>query len=798
MIGKTVSHYKIISKLGEGGMGAVYLADDARLDRKVALKFLPPHLTNDAAALTRFEREAKSAAALQHPNIVTVYEIGEYEGGLFIAMAYIGGDRLSDLIEHKDMSMDRALDIATQVCDGLDEAHRAGIVHRDIKPDNILFDTSGRAMLADFGLATGVGMTKLTQEGSTVGTLHYMSPEQTSGETIDARSDIFSVGAILYEMITGQHAFAGDHVAAIVYSITNEDPQPLSRYNNDATPELERIVFKALSKDPQTRYQSTADLIADLRALRSVGSSAATGTTASLPPSTPGAQHVPTPSSTSQRDARPRWFVRGLVGAAALIVVAAGLGWWVFRDANETAPAEAINSIAVLPFAVPSGDSSVDFLGDGIAENVINSLATLPGLRVIPRSVAFRQRGRDDELEAVAKELDVRVIVTGRVSRRGDQLIVAVELTDVSELSQLWGNRFDTSIDEILTVESAIASRITDALRIELSGEEADRIVKRYTEVPAAHLAYMEARHAWGTRSAAGFQTALGLYDTAIAADPRFALAHAGKAETYVLMMLYIGTPAKYASLLRQEVDAAVRLDPELAQAYPVQGFVFAIEQRWSEADAAFRRAIELDPNYATAHHWSGVLSLAIGDLEGYLAQLEEARRLDPGSAIIATDVGTSLAFMGRVAEAEVVYNEVLEAYPTFWRAREGLGNVHWLAGRYEDAARTYERTRELCGDIAWMDGTLAMAYGKAGDLDRARHELQRMEERATGGTYVSPLGFARAYMGLGDMERCFQWLERAATERDPMFMIGVFRFYTEITADRRWPALEERMNYPE
>lgn len=779
-------------------MGAVYLAEDTNLDRKVALKFLPAHLINDPEALSRFEREAKSAAALHHPHIVTVYEIGEYDGGRFIAMAYIGGDRLSDVIAREKMTVDRVLEIAIQVCDGLDEAHRAGIVHRDIKPDNILFDTSERPMLADFGLASSVGLTRITKEGSTVGTLHYMSPEQVRGETVDARSDIFSVGAVIYEMITGRLAFAGDHSAAIMNSIANERPQPLLRYSNDVPPELERIVFKALSKDPQTRYQSTADLIADLKALRKDSRERLSNPgDAQLDPAS--ASRATSLSTGAGRTRSRRWVtVWGVVGAAALILVGVGASWWALRHSSGTTPSGKVSAIAVLPFAVPPGDSTVDFLGDGIAENVTNSLATLPDLRVIPRSVAFRQRGRDNELEAVAKELDVESIVTGRVSRRGDQLIVGVELTGVSPLSQLWGDRFDTSIDEILTVESTIARRITDALRIELSGEETERMTRRYTDVPAAHLAYMEARHAWGTRTAAGFQTALELYDKAVAADPNFALANASKAETYVLMILYLGSPEKYAPLLRNEVEAALRLDPELAQAYPVQGFVRVMERDWAGADAAFQRAIELDPDYATAHHWRGVFEMAIGHPEENLAAMETARRLDPGSAIIATDLGLALMGLGRLEEAEKVFNEVLEAYPTFSRAEEGVGVVRWFQGRDEEAVPFFERARKHSGEMAWSDGFIAAAYGKAGDLSRARQELKRMKERAASGYYVSPFGMACAYAGLGDMDRCFQWLDRAIAERDPILMVGVYRWFPDITEDPRWPALEARLDYPE
>jgi serine/threonine-protein kinase len=457
---------------------------------------------------------------------------------------------------------------------------------------------------------------------------------------------------------------------------------------------------------------------------------------------------------------------------------------------------QAIGAIAVLPFTNQSGDDEMGFLGDGIAENVINSLARLPDLRVIPRSTAFRHRGRDAELEVVAADLDVQGIVTGRVSRRGDRLVVGVELIDAQSVSQLWGERYDTSIDEILTVESDIAQRITDALRITLSGEQAADLGKRYTEVPSAHLAYMEARHAWGTRTAEGFRRSLELYDRAIAADPSFALAHASKAETYAMMTVYLGGASDYAAELREEVAAAIRLDPNLAEAYPVQGVVHLLDRNWADAERAFRKAIELNPDYATAHHWYGVYRLAIGDAEGRLRLMEEARRLDPGSLVITLDYAVTLLTVGRAGEARAIATELFEAAPAFWRAPEGLGSIDYHEGRYQDAILSFEQVLEMAGEIPWTDGLLAMAHGKAGNTERAREELERLEQRAETG-YVSPMGFARAYAGLGEMERCFEWLERAATEKDPVFAIGIARLYPEIVNDPRWPAFEQRMEFP-
>ena len=786
--GHSLSFYEILGPLGAGAMGEVYRAKDTRLDREVAIKVLPTHFAEDEDRLRRFEREAKSIASLNHPNVAQIYSVDQVDDTCFLVLELVPGETLEDRIARGPLPPDEAIDVCGQIADGLEAAHDAGVIHRDLKPANVRITPDGKVKVLDFGLAKPTGPNTesdsttdsvlATEAGRLLGTPTYMAPEQARGKPIDRRVDVWAFGCVLYECLTAERAFAGETIPDVLATVLQDEPD-WERLPVSTPAHVRELIERCVEKDPRQRLRDIGDARLELTRTRDA--------------------ETPRPAS-SATAVRVRRFA--LVGIALAL---AGGGWVVWdgaRSGGIEGPGAmgaigAIDSIAVLPFVNQSNDPGVDFLGDGIAENVINSLANLPSLRVVSRNTAFRQRGREDELETVAAELDVRVIVTGRVSRRGDQLIVGVELTDVVQQSQLWGHRFDTSIDDILTVESTIASQITDALRIKLSREQAEQIDKHVTQVPAAHLALMEGRYSWNTRTLTGFRAALDLYDKAIAADPGFALAHAYKAETYALMMLYIGSPDDYEPLLRLEVAAALRLDPNLPQAYPVQGFLLILELDWEGADAAFRRAIDLKPDYATAHHWYSVMFSAIGNLEEGLRRKKEARRLDPGSLIIAHDIAASLMMLDRLAEAEVIYNEVREASPTFWRPLEGLGLLYTRAGRFEDAIRSFERAQEITGEIAWVDGLVAWAYGNAGDLDRARQELQRMEERAANGSYVSPFGFARAYLGLGDMDRCFEWLDRAVTERDPLFVAGVFRNYPAILADPRWPALEQRMNYP-
>jgi serine/threonine protein kinase/tetratricopeptide (TPR) repeat protein len=788
--GQSLTFYEILGPLGAGGMGEVYRARDTRLEREVAIKVLPEELADDEERLRRFDREAKTLASLNHPNVAGIHGIDQVDEICFIAMELVPGEDLAARIARGPLPVNEALDVCHQIAEGLEAAHEAGVVHRDLKPANVRITPKGVVKLLDFGLAKPLrpetpdqGTTAaepdsalMTGEGLVLGTPTYMSPEQANGEPVDRRTDVWAFGCVLYECLTGTRVFSGGTTLSVIAAVMECQPD-WGALPRATPPAVERLLRRCLVKDPGERLRDIGEArLALIEAKRSETADAAAAAT------------------------RPQSRTLRVVMLIALALTLTFFVRWKFGRGSGDAGggSGSIEAVVVLPFTNESGDAAMDYLSDGIAESVINRLSSLPDLRVVPRSTAFRYRG--SEPEDVADELGVRGVVTGRVNRRGEHLIIGVELTDAAEVSQLWGDRFDTPLDEILSVESNIANRITEALRSTLSGggvDEADEVDGRYTKVPAAHLAYMEARHAWNTRSAGGFQRALELYDRAIAADPTFALAHASKAETYVMIMVYEGPPGALAPELQREVAAAIRLDPNLAEVYPALGFELILEQDWAGSEAAFQRAIELRPNYSIAHHWYSVYLLAIGDLEGRLRETEEARRLDPGSLIIATDVGYSLAFLRRTAEAAEVFREVLDASPGFWRALDGLACVDLLEGRYAEAARNYEAAREIAGELAWNDGLVAMAHGIAGNLDRAREELRILEQRAVTG-YVSPFGFARAYLGLGDMDRCFEWLERALTEHDPLFMVGLHYMHDAIAEDPRWPALERRMNFPE
>ena len=742
MIGKTISHYKILSELGKGAMGVVYKAQDLKLQRPVALKFLPSNSLGNEEAKARFLREARAAAALQHPNICTVYEIDEVDGRTFIAMAYLEGDELTKRIEKGPLSVERLLDVAIQVARGLQEAHSKGVVHRDIKPANIMDTTSGQAVLMDFGLAQlASAASKLTREGTTVGTSAYMSPEQTTGEKLDHRTDIWALGVVLYEMATGQVPFQGHYEQAILYSILNEAPEPITAVRTGVPPELERIANKCLAKRAGERYQTVSDLLADLSALKRSAESGA-GTR---------------PSSGS-KDARP--------------------------------------SIAVLPFENRSRGDEDEYFSDGISEDITSALGKVERMRVAPRSMAFQFKGKRPTPREVGAALNVGHVLEGSVRRSGNRVRINVELIAIEEGYQVWSERYDRVMEDVFEIQDEISQAIVEKLKVKLVGREKERLAKRYTENLQAYNLCLRGRYYWYRRTAETIQKAMGFYEQALAEDPDYALAHSGLADCHTSLGFY-GLLAPKEARLRAEAAAskALEIDPDLAAAHASIGAVKSLyDWNWAAGERAFRQAIELDPSYPVGHLWYSVFMLwPVGRLDEAYSEAKRAAELDPVTPIVNIVPGGLRVIQRQYDRAIAELQIMFELDPNYFWTHFFLGMAYLQKGEYGKAIAALKR-----GNLPPLrDGHLGYAYAVSDQPEKAR---ELVEELRAGSQpeHLAPYHLAVIYFGLEETDKAFEWLNKACDQRSPqLFWIKTLPELDSVRSDPRFQNILRRMNLP-
>ncbi len=660
--GTKLGRYEILSALGAGGMGEVYLAEDTKLDRRVALKILPETLAQDGERMRRFVREAKSTSALNHPNIITIYEIGESDNKHFIASEYIEGETLHSRLKTQPLNLKIALDIAIQVASALDAAHRAGIIHRDVKPENVMIRPDGFTKLLDFGIAkltekrtetdseASTAIKASTTPGTIIGTANYMSPEQARGKDIDARTDIFSFGVMLYEMLAGKLPFEGESALDVIGSILHKEFAPLSRTAPDAPRELQHIVEKCLRKDREERYQTAKDLLIDLKDVRrevefqnnlertaspnreESKTQIISATTADSANTTSSAEYV-----VSEIKQHKRGFSIGLI---ALLLASIGFGYWFFFSRALTAPQ--IESIAVMPFVNESGNTDNEYLSDGMTETLINSLSQLPNLSVKARSSVFRYKGKDIEPQTVGNELSVQAILNGRVIQRGDNLILSLELVDTKTGNQIWGEQYNRKQADLVSLQNEITRDVSNKLRMKLSGTDEQKVAKKYTENTEAYQLYLKGRYHWNKRTGADIRKSVEYFQQAIDKDPTYALAYAALAEAYILIPNYTkDSPDEAIPKARAAAMKALEIDETLAEAHTALADVmYEYDWKFAEAEKEFKRAIELNPNYATTRHWYAEYLLTVGRKEEAIAEIKRAQELDPLSLIINAVVG--------------------------------------------------------------------------------------------------------------------------------------------------------------
>jgi serine/threonine-protein kinase len=734
-IGIEIFQYKILEKIGSGGMGEVYLAEDTRLNRRVALKFLPIHLVSDGAFKTRFISEAQSAAKLNHPNIITIHEVGEYDERPFIVMEYVEGSSLSDIIEKEGLPSDRAVEITLQICEGLKEAHKAGIVHRDIKPSNIIIDKSGRCRILDFGLAAVQSEERLTRTGSLLGTVEYMSPEQVRGEKVDHRSDIFSLGVLLYEMLTGQLPFKGDYVAGVVYSIINESPEMLDRHRPDISGEFQKIVDGALEKDPEIRYQKINELVADLRKCQS-------GQLVDKP-----SKHYP--------------------------------------------------SIAVLPFRDMSAQKDQEYLCDGVAEDIINALTHLEGLQVVARTSAFSYRGRDIDIREIGRKLNVQSLLEGSIQKTGDRLRITAQLINVSDGYHIWSERYDRRLEDVFAIQDEISLNIVDRLKVRLLGEERAKLVKRGTANQEAYMLYLKGRYFWNRRYEGGLQKAIEHFQQAIEKDPGFALAYSGLADCFGVLGTYGFLPPKEAfTRARKAAERALEIDNSLAEAVTSLSFInMYFDWDWPAAESGYKRAIELNPNYATTHHWYGLLLSIVGRFDESIKELKRARELEPLEHVINAMAGLMFYLARRYDEALDQYYKVIEMDPNFSLVYFFLGGACGVKSRWAEAIKAHQRFLELTGCCTLAIGVLGFTYAISGDRSKALEMLNRLEEISTE-KYVSPFYTGLIYIGLDDRKLALEHLEKSFSAKEPFLaLIKCWHIFDNVRSEDRFHELLKKMD---
>jgi serine/threonine protein kinase/tetratricopeptide (TPR) repeat protein len=838
MIEQTISHYRILDKLGTGGMGEVYLAEDTSNGRRVALKLLPAHVTKDEKTLQRFKKEASAILKLNHPNILTIFEIGQDDTFQFIATEYINGETLRDHLWRNEMKIDEVLGISIQVARALEAAHAEGIIHRDIKPENIMLrhDLVGRDRLVkvlDFGLAKltekrssdpdAVTMPiHHTEPGTVMGTTGYMSPEQTRGLEVDARTDIFSLGIVLYEMVARRAPFEGPTDSHVKVSILDHEPPPLVSKSQPLPHQLERIVKKALAKDRTKRYQTITDLKTDLENLRDELDRNAVELSVT-PDSEDGersVQHTTAPAgkkSTAQRSAElqptrtlssaeyivtgvGRHKIAALVTVAALLLAVAGIVY--LRSASNPG----INSVAVLPFVNDSLDPNAEYLSDGITESIINNLSQLPNLKVMSRNAVFRYKGQKIDPQEVGRNLGVGAVLTGRVVKVGEKLIIKTELVNVADGAQLWGAEYNNSMADIFTVQEEISRKIFEKLRVKLTGEDEERLAKRYTNDTEAYQLYLKGRYFWNKRDEAGLRNGIKFFKQAEEKDPTYALAYSGLADSYALLC-DIGAVAPLEEMPNAKLAAerALSIDPRLAEGYTSRAFIkLAYDWDWPSAESDFRRALELNPKYATAHQWYASFLTQMGKYDLARREIEQAQQLDPLSPIINANSGLYLYYAHKYDEAIEQYRKTLEIDPGFGVAHYYLGLAYLQKKEYGKAIEEFKivmdstggasaANDELDGDDLETAAALAYAYSASGKRAEAQTLLGKMIELQQR-RYVSPLYLATIYTGLGEKEQAIEHLKKAYENRHPgLVLIRVEPLFDSLRDDQRFQELLRR-----
>ncbi len=774
MIGKTVAHYSILEKLGEGGMGVVYKARDENLGRSVALKFLSTRVLGTEKDAARFLREAQAAAALSHDNICTIYEIEEYEAQPFIAMEYIEGQSLKTRIESGPLEIGDAIKIAAQIAYGLRAAHERNIIHRDMKSSNVMVDDRIHVKIMDFGLATSPSQSDLTGKGELLGTTAYMSPEQIHGEGVDHRTDIWSLGVIMYEIVSGVQPFRGDFEQAVIYSILNEEQEPLTALRPDVPPELERIVNRALSKSPEVRYRHIDEMLVDLRELardREVGGVGR-----------------PRYARTRARAARKYLYILPLI----LIVLFVTMRLFVFPGGNDV-----IESVAVLPFVNLSGEPDQEYFADGITESLINELSKIKALRVISRTSVMRFKNSDMAVPEIARDLNVDAVVEGSVQRSGERVRITVQLMKADPERQIWTDDHERHIGDVLNLNKEVAGAIARKIEVAVTPEEQTRLTSSLTVDPAVEEAYLRGRFHINKLTVESAWRALEYFEDAIEMDPGYAPSYAGKAESYDILASLGAIPDNEAwPKVEETALKAMELNETLAEAHALLGDVnYTYKWDWVAAEREYKRAIELNPGYSKVHEWYALYLSSMLRHSEAIAEIGVARELDPLTLGVRV---TEVAIYGASRDyrtAEQLIRDLQDLYPDSYLTQMSIGYLYLRKAEYGKALPVFQKMNSSWQDI-WVVSALAASYAWVGEEKRAHGLLDSLIVQSEEG-YVPAYYIAMVFHALGDRDRTFEWMDRAYEERsNNLIFIRTLSIFDDLRTDPRYESLMRRLGF--
>ena len=756
--GAKLGPYEILAPLGVGGMGEVYRARDTRLGRNVAIKVLPLHLSSNPDLKVRFEREARAISALNHPHICHLYDIGSQDGVDYLVMELLEGGSLAQCLARDALSVEEILTYAIQISEALDRAHGKGVVHRDLKPGNVILTRDGVKLL-DFGLATlepqhlaGADTRTvshpLTEPHTTMGTIAYMSPEQARGEQLDARTDLFSFGAVLYEMATCKRPFTGNTAAVIFDAILHATPTPAARLNSKIPQELERIVAKAMQKERELRYQAATEISSDLKRLKRDLDSGQARRAVTLP-------------------------------------------------ARKAARHSRIRSLAVLPLVDLSHDDAQAYFADGMTEALITDLAKVGALRVISRTSAMRYKGANKPLPEIARELGVDAIVEGSVLRTGRKVRITAQLIEAASDTHIWAENYDRNLEDILSLQGEVAQAIAKAVQAKLTPDEKRRLATRPVVSPEAHELYLKGRHFWNQRGL-GLKKAIEFFQRALDHSPTYSPAYAGLADSYALLGFYgFQPPLEAMPKAKQAASKALALDPALAEAHASLGYIHTVfDWEWEEAEKEFQAAFKLNLGYGPARYWHSILLFVGGRWDDSISELKLGLKYDPMSVYMQAHMGVTLFWAGRWAESAEQCMKALEWDPNFLSARAVLGASYYFMGRVQEGIRELQAIVETSGRDSWAHSYLGAVYASAGNRTEAGRIVKELENRRKR-EYISAFSIATVYAALAEIDKAFEWLEAAYQER-ASFMFGFHRhpFISSeaMRRDRRFTDLMQRV----